>query len=191
MANMNNDIALVDMDDTLCNYAKAIIESLDKLWSDDEPQIYPFHGGRNPDYLQARIQLIRAQPGWWRDLEPLTLGFDILDLLRKYGFSINILTKGPRTNPNAWTEKVEWVQKYVSDALTTITQDKSLVYGKILVDDYPSYIRGWLKHRPRGLAIMPDQPWNHDFGHPNVIRATKENLAQVELLIVRQLQRDK
>lgn len=27
-----------------------------------------------------------------------------------------------------------------------------------------------MAHRPRGLAIMPDHPYNRDFEHENVIR---------------------
>jgi 5'-nucleotidase len=54
----------------------------------------------------------------------------------------------------------------------TITMDKGLVYGKVLVDDYPEYALRWLKWRKRGLVIMPNQPWNQGFEHPQVHRYT-------------------
>ena len=48
------------------------------------------------------------------------------------------------------------------------------------MDDWPEYIKPWLEWRPRGLVIMPDQPWNQDFEHPQVVRHTDDNLAEVE-----------
>tara|TARA_Y100000310_G_C20512920_1_gene729762 strand:+ start:436 stop:588 length:153 start_codon:yes stop_codon:yes gene_type:complete len=48
----------------------------------------------------------------------------------------------------------------------TITEDKGIVYGKVLVDDYPCYIKRWLENRPRGLVIMPAHSYNRDFEHP-------------------------
>ena len=52
----------------------------------------------------------------------------------------------------------------------TMTEDKGLVYGKILVDDFPEYIERWLQWRPRGLVIMPAHEHNEQFKHPNIIR---------------------
>jgi len=52
----------------------------------------------------------------------------------------------------------------------TLTEDKGLVYGKVLVDDWPPYIERWLTWRPRGLVIMPARRWNATFTHPQVLR---------------------
>jgi hypothetical protein len=60
------------------------------------------------------------------------------------------------------------------DAQVTITQDKGLVYGKVLFDDWPGYITRWLEWRPRGLVLMLDHSWNQGFQHDNVIRITSE-----------------
>lgn len=56
------------------------------------------------------------------------------------------------------------------DIPLTITRDKGLVYGRMLVDDWPEYVERWLKWRPRGMVVMPAQPWNADYKHPNVLR---------------------
>ena len=56
--------------------------------------------------------------------------------------------------------KVRWVEKHLGDIDCTITRDKGLVYGKILVDDYSGYIKDWLDFRPRGLVIMPANDYN-------------------------------
>jgi hypothetical protein len=47
-----------------------------------------------------------------------------------------ILTQGPRRNANAWTGKKLWIDRNLGpDTDVTITRDKGLVYGKVLVDD--------------------------------------------------------
>lgn len=63
----------------------------------------------------------------------------------------------------------------------TITRDKGLVYGKVLVDDYPGYIERWLKWRKNGLVIMPASKSNKDFKHEQVIRYDGSNLEEVSL----------
>ena len=80
------------------------------------------------------------------------------------------MTKAPGSVPVAWTQKAEWIDKTLPKIPITMTGDKGLVYGKILVDDFPPYIEAWLKHQPRGLVIMPAHRWNKDFKHPNILR---------------------
>jgi FMN phosphatase YigB (HAD superfamily) len=174
------DIVLVDMDGTLCDHDGAMKRDYERLRSPNEPPYASFFDDNAPEYIRNRIRMIRNQPGWWENLEELKFGFDILDLARKLGFKIHILTKGPHSSPNAWTEKVKWARKHVGDADITITEDKGLVYGKILVDDYPKYIERWLEWRPRGLVIMPIQDHNRDFNYPNVIPYDGSNLKEVE-----------
>ena len=125
--------------------------------------------------------MITSQVGWWLKLKKFQPGFDILDLCKSIGYEIVVLTKGPSTKFSAWSEKVEWCHKYLKDYIqgVTITNDKGLVYGKVLVDDFPEYIEAWLKHRPRGLVIMPAHEFNKDFKHPNVIRYDGTNLQEV------------
>ncbi|MCK5018074.1 MAG: hypothetical protein KAS32_13540, partial [Candidatus Peribacteraceae bacterium] len=96
------------------------------------------------------------------------------------GFEIMILTKGPKSSPNAWKEKVEWCRLHVPDAKITITEDKSLVYGKVLVDDFPDYIIPWLKYRPRGLVIMPEHKYNIEFCNPRVVHTNGDNIGVIK-----------
>lgn len=64
-----------------------------------------------------------------------------------------------------------------------VGRDKGGTYGRVLVDDYPKYVKDWLKHRPRGLVIMPAHSYNEGFTHPNVIRhdGTNNNLVRMYL----------
>ena len=118
------------------------------------------------------MTVIRTQVGWWRDLRPLRVGMQIMDLVQSE-WAPNILTKGPATKPYAWAEKVEWCAKHIYKGIpVTVCADKSLVYGKALVDDYPPYIEKWLKYRPNGLVLMPAHDYNRNFRHQNVLRIT-------------------
>jgi hypothetical protein len=91
-----------------------------------------------------------------------------------------VLTQGPRRNANAWTGKKLWIDKNLGqDVDITITRDKGLVYGKVLVDDFPEYIERWLEWRPRGLVIMPVNESNINFKHPQVIRYDGFNFIEV------------
>jgi 5'(3')-deoxyribonucleotidase len=178
-----DNIALFDLDGTLCDYDKAIITDYNKIKSNGDPEYESFSKKiQSNSALKERIRLIRNQPGWWTNLEKYKPGFDILNLAKDLGFSINILTKSPGSSPNAWTEKYKWIKRNLADynVNVTISDDNGIVYGKILVDDYPEYIVSWLANRPRGLVIMPAHPWNEDFKHNNVIRYDGKNLGQVK-----------
>lgn len=181
---MSNDgkIVLVDLDGTLANYTKAMERDLEAIRSPEEtgPLIFNHSSEREPGFYRERVKMIRSQPGWWLNLERLLDGWHIYNIAVGIGFTPHILTKGPRSNPTAFTEKVQWCQKHLGyDVRITISGDKSLVYGRVLIDDYPPYVEGWLNTRPRGLAILPQQPWNEGFEHPNAIRYDVENHDEV------------
>lgn len=153
-------IALVDLDGTLADYDGALEREMAKIASPGEPEFKSFMDATRPAWLEARRHLISSIPGFWRDLSPLPAGQDILGGLQAHGFHLHVLTKGPSTKPAAWMEKLEWCRRHVPDAEVSITENKSLSYGRILVDDWPSYFTGWLKHRPRGVVVVPAQRWN-------------------------------
>lgn len=184
MTTQSRPIALIDMDGTLCDYdgsmtaaMKLIAAPSDVLhWHDDAPV-----------YMIERKRLIQSLPGFWRGLSPLLTGVSILAALQDLEFKINVLTKGPSNRSiNAWSEKVEWCRRYLPGIPVTITEDKGLVYGKVLVDDWPDYIRAWLAWRPRGQVFMPDQPWNQKFEHPQVqrVRCSPEDLDAVRVRLI-------
>lgn len=151
-------IALFDMDGTLVDYHKVLSKDMESLRAPNECEFDSsiLHDEKIPEYIEKRKYLITNQPGWWENLPKYYPGWFVLNLCQSVGYKIVVLTKGPNNRDQAWTEKVKWVKKYLPDVTTIITsEDKSLVYGRVLVDDYPDYVHGWLKHRPRGLAIIP------------------------------------
>ena len=124
----------------------------------------------HPEFIKFRMDFIKRRPGWWRELEVIPAGLHVLDIINSFGFESHILTKGPSSKSAAWAEKVEWVRDRLPTMPITITEDKSLVYGRILYDDYPPYVERWLDWRPRGLVIMNENEGNRRFSHPNVIK---------------------
>jgi hypothetical protein len=184
---MNEPIALFDMDGTLCDYDGAMWRDLKRLQSPWD--VYPDHiyNDAHPPWFKARCDMIRKVPGWWFNLAPLNMGFSVFNETIQLGYKINILTKGPSSTPSAWQEKVQWCQHHLpSEVAINIVTDKSLVYGKVLVDDYPPYIESWLKFRPRGLVIMVANKGNERFAHPQVIRydGTNFNLVKEALNVI-------
>lgn len=166
---LSEPIALFDLDGTLADYDSAMRRDMRLLQAPGEPE-WSAHADDEPEYLRERGKLIRRQPGWWENLEKHPPGFEVLSEARELKFQCHVLTKGPALAASSWTEKLRWCQRHVPDLLVTVTQDKGLVYGKVLVDDWPPYVSRWLEWRPRGLVIMPAHAWNEGFSHPNVVR---------------------
>ena len=169
MTKKHNRVALIDMDGTLADFDGQMRRDLSAMQGPNEPD--PVFGPTDDfHHIEARKNAIKAKPGWWRSLPALPDGFRVLEMLRSHEFRLVILTKGPFKTTAAWSEKVDWCRAYIPDASVTITEDKGLVYGKILVEDWPPYIEQWLEWRERGLVILMDRPWNQDLHHPNVFR---------------------
>ncbi|MDE1827899.1 MAG: hypothetical protein KGH65_01935 [Candidatus Micrarchaeota archaeon] len=172
-------VALFDMDGTLVDYIGQLSKDLGKLGAPGEPEItddlddLPYH-------MQNRADVIRSSADWWRTLPRLELGWDILNAARELDYRIMILTQGPRRNAAAWTGKKLWIDENLGpDVDVTITRDKGLVYGKVLVDDFPKYVERWLKWRKNGLVIMPAREINRNFTHPQVVKYDGTNMDEV------------
>ena len=174
-----HQIALFDLDGTLADYETHMRRDLHRLQGPGEPT-YPLHDRSAPKHFGARLDLIKAQPGWWRGLPKLALGFDILRLAEALGFQVQVLTMGPHNTASAWAEKVQWCHEHIGRSVkVTVTEDKSLVYGKVLVDDTPEFILDWLHRHPAGCGIVPAQPANEGFAHAKVVRYDGTNLDEV------------
>jgi len=178
-------IALFDMDGTLCDFDTSLTESMRKLQSPNETPFKAIQTKKHhPEYVENRKQIILSSVRWWQNLPQLKLGFDIWNFVGLLKIRRMILTQGPRKNPNAWSGKKLWIDKNLGENTDiTITRDKGLVYGKILVDDYPEYVLRWLEWRPRGLVIMPANENNKNFSHHQVIRYDGSNFKEVTTAI--------
>ena len=84
---MNNLIACI----TKLQFPDETPITLENLWQED-----------SKPWIQERIKLIKSIPNFWLDLKPIELGFKMLEICEKLGFTIHILTKGPIYYPAAW-----------------------------------------------------------------------------------------
>ena len=180
--------ALFDMDGTLFDHDKQVREDMIPLASPDEniEELLDSASMREllktHPHLDARFDLIRRRPGWWENLPLFPLGWHIFKASTEIGFCNHILTKGPTSKPIAWAEKVKCIHKHLGEdqPIDLVGKNKSGTYGRVLVDDYPDYILGWLEHRPRGLAILPAGAVNQGFQHANAIIYDGLNLEEVQ-----------
>jgi 5'-nucleotidase len=186
---MEDRIALIDLDGTVADYDTEMRAQMALLRAPGEPEYThrPTYDEDAPAHITARRKAIQRQVGFWKNLKPIALGFQVVEELRRLQFGLHVLTKGPTSTPNAWSEKLEWCKEHLPDAGVTISGDKSLVYGRVLFDDFPPYFEKWLSVRPRGLVICLPHPWNEGYDkggpkeHPNVFRYHGTPTAKTEL----------
>ena len=169
------EIALIDMDGTIADYYSAIRTGLEKLASPNEPTI-PIDIHKCPTWLENRIDLIKSQDGFWRNLPPIKEGLLVVKILDQLGYTNIVLTKGPNRTRSAWTEKAQWCDEHMKGSALVMVdaktpeEHKALVYGRVLFDDFPAYVEAWLKVRPRGKVIMLERSYNKDFKHDRVLK---------------------
>ena len=152
-------LALVDLGDTLCDCSGALHEGLARLRGPGE-RAEDEHRHPLAPHLEARRELVMAAPGFWACLPPLPLGMELLQLLRDEGFVVHVVTKGPRQSCAAWADKVAWCRQHLPGVSVVVTDDKALVHGDVLVDDWLPYVERWQRRNGGGLAIVPAHPWN-------------------------------
>ena len=102
-----------DMDDTLCDF------------------IGPFKSG------EYKLKYPQSKVGFFLDLKPLEGAIEGMKTLQTK-YSVYILTRPSIKNTNCYTEKAEWVKKYLGEEMLEkmiICSDKSLVKGDYLIDD--------------------------------------------------------
>lgn len=114
-------LVYIDMDDVLCNYSKAMEESLK---------------------ARPAIKFPQSQYGFFANLEPMENAVQSVQmLLNSDKITPYILTAPSINNPLCYTEKRVWIEKYLGMEMVRrliISYDKGLLRGDILIDDYDS-----------------------------------------------------
>ena len=76
-------------------------------------------------------------PGLFAKMKPMEGAIEAVHELQKH-YDLYILSTAPWNNPSAWSDKVEWVKKYLDDVFykkMIITHCKDLCQGDYLIDD--------------------------------------------------------
>ena len=144
----------MDLGGTLCDCDARLRDGLAQLDGAHDPA-----GDESPEvaaaHQESRRRLVMAAPGFWRDLPPLAVGFELLELVRELGFSVHVVTKGPHDVPAAWADKVRWCRRHLPGVPVVVTDSKTLVFGHVLIDDWPPYVADWQRQWPEALAVVP------------------------------------
>ena len=164
-------IALLDMDGTVADYDVAMNAALDAMRGPGEEGLV-WETLRNEPWVEARRDAVARRPGFWRELPERWRGMVVYNMLLELDFEVHVVSKGPSTKSQAWAEKLDWCREHLPNAKVTITESKTGVYGRCLVDDWIPYVEPWLEKRPRGLVIMPSHSWNEGYAHPRVVHDT-------------------
>ncbi|MFN1835276.1 5' nucleotidase, NT5C type [Balneola sp. MJW-20] len=107
-------------------------------------------------------------PGIYEDLDPIPGSIEAVNsLLEDERFEVFILSSAPWDNPDAWTHKRLWVEKYFGAAVRNkliLSKRKDLLRGDILIDDLPwngardfqgLWIRFGSEEYPDWSAVLP------------------------------------
>jgi 5'(3')-deoxyribonucleotidase len=176
-------IALIDVCDVAAKLSEAAIReakltidfSKVKTWdlfeiiSDDE---------------KDRVHKLFNNPEFWRSLEPTEHIHAGLEALKQGGFKIKWVTS-PWYSCESWESvRRAWLfEQFKTNPLDiTITADKYLVDGDMLIDDRPKHVESWKKKRLRNKnkhAILFDTNFNQFFDWPDRRTWTKFGLAKV------------
>ena len=76
-------------------------------------------------------------PGLFAKMKPMEGAIEAVHELEKH-YDLFILSTAPWKNPSAWSDKVEWVTKYLDDVFhkrLIISHRKDLCQGDYLIDD--------------------------------------------------------
>jgi hypothetical protein len=147
-------IALFDLGGTLCDCTERLRDGMSEFEAESRERL--------EQDLEVRRRLVMGQPGFWCDLPRLPLGFELLEMVQQAGLDVFITTKGPSDAPQVWADKVTWCRRHIPGLPVVVTEDKSVVYGDLLVDDWFPYVEAWQRRWSAGHAVLPAQPWNTD-----------------------------
>lgn len=148
-------IILVDMDGVLADCEAAFEKRvrnrlpIDPIPLDERDTFYAEdqYGEKWGPTLRAYM----TETGFFRDLEPVDGAMLGVHKLQQAGHDVWICTS-PITSPNCFSEKFEWVQKWLPSLQRKIilTKDKTLVHGDVLIDD-----------KPEIAGANPNPTWEH------------------------------
>lgn len=117
-------VVYVDLDDTLVNFMSGV----KKCPKETVARYERDENGKNQfDNI----------PGVFARMEPMTGAVEAFQWLAEH-FDTYILSTAPWNNPSAWSDKLEWVKRYLGDAAykrLILSHHKDLLRGDYLIDD--------------------------------------------------------
>lgn len=158
-------IILVDMDNTLADFDKALLESWQTLYPGEYyvplDQRRSFHPHKDyPQHLQDQVEKICHSKGFIRNLPPMPGGIDAIKTMLTEDHDVRFCTSHLFEYDYCVLEKYQWIESYFGkEAVDRIifTRDKTLIYGDLLIDDKPEIIG---LRTPTWEHVLYDRPHN-------------------------------
>jgi len=169
---------LVDMDGVIADFDGEFL----KRWRERYPgQFYvPFDQRTTfyvrdsyPEELKPLVTEILLEPGFFRDMMPMSGAKEALFEMDKLGIEVFICSSPLSIYRNCVLEKYEWVENVLGPDWVkriVLTKDKTLITGDYLIDDKPD-VTG-LDTMPSWEHLIHDRPYNRGM---NKRRLTWEN----------------
>lgn len=104
------------------------------------------------------------KPGWCASIEPYPEAVEGMHEAKK--MADVVVVTSPLHSPTWCHERVQALNKYFDIPRWDIifAARKTLVMGRMLVDDRPSHAEAWaLEHGAHGLGVVWDQPYNRSY----------------------------
>lgn len=162
-------VVLVDMDNTLVDYDL----EFGKRWMQAHPsntldqikarQHFELEQNFSAD-LKPIATEIMSQPGFFISFQPTPYALEAVQEMEAAGLFVFLCTA---PSPMQWetcvAEKYGWVRKHLGEdwmKKIVVTRDKTLVKGRVLVDDKPRVVGA--VEKPDWVHVVYDQPYNQN-----------------------------
>ncbi len=163
--NPNAKIILVDQDGVLADFESEFLSRWQQKYPDlpyipvSKRRIF-FIQDEYPQELRPLVEGIFHSRGFFANLPPIKGGIDAVRELRQQGHIVKICTSPLTGNKDCVQEKHDWVERHLGGEWVReliISNDKTLIYGDLLIDDKPE-IKG--AHTPSWEHVIFDAPYN-------------------------------
>lgn len=156
---------LVDMDNTLAEFDKGLLQSWRKLYPGEFyvplEERRSFHPHKDyPERLQDRVYRLCHSEGFIRNLPPAPGGIEAVHTMLNDGHDVRFCTSHLLEYDYCVLEKYQWIEEHFGAPFVDriiLTRDKTLIRGDLLIDDKPE-IGGLVT--PTWEHILYDRPHN-------------------------------
>ncbi len=170
------------MDDVLADFDSEFLKRWREKYPDEfyvplEKRSLFYMKEQYPREVWKLVRDVYTSTGFIRSLPVVPGGIEAVNKLSERGFEVFICSAPLSDYENCVLEKYEWVDEHLGRKWTKkliITKDKTLIKGKILIDDRPE-IKG--AATPEWEHILYDRPYNRDI--KNKRRLTWKNWKEV------------
>lgn len=158
-------VILVDLDGVIADFELGFLNSWRKKYPQEfyvplkKRQAFKIRDDY-PEELGNRVKGIYFKEGFFKSLPEIPGSIQTIKKLSEGGHQVFICTNPMSGHITCVMEKFEWVREKLGpewDKRIIVTEDKTLVFGDILIDDKPKIVG--LK-KPKWKLVLFDQPYN-------------------------------